>query len=165
MTRALNTPIAGSLWECYEGLRRLRLTLPRRLPASARTRSASLTVLEVGKTLAMSRSKTTTLSPLASRGRYLPRTPMRPRLSVKNSPINRAAPLKIRDYRLRASHRGILQASASSTGFAWGGLRLFRFARQPEVLKRGDHLSGVGTFLQNGDLGIVTVLHHRQISS
>src|ERR1700720_3428379 len=55
--------------------RALPFALPCRLPASARTRSASFTALEVGNTLAKSRSNTTTFAPLASRGRYLPRTP------------------------------------------------------------------------------------------
>ena len=51
----------------------LGFTVP--LPASESTRKASLTALEVRKIFATSRSKTTTLAPLASRAKYLPRMP------------------------------------------------------------------------------------------
>lgn len=68
-------PFCRHLWECYTALRRPALIRPCCFPASARTRRASFTALEVGKTLAMSRSSTTILVPLANRGKYLPRTP------------------------------------------------------------------------------------------
>ena len=48
-------------------LRRRFLALRLRLPASASTRNASLTALEVGNIFATSRSSTTTFAPLASR--------------------------------------------------------------------------------------------------